>query len=69
MQGETVTQTEYVVRILVPRTTHEMYLRHSSQFTPTIRDAIHAAVRQAAQVVLRQYIESGELDDCFVVKS
>jgi hypothetical protein len=69
MQGDTVTQTEYVVRILVPRTTHEMHLRHSSQFTPAIRDAIHAAVRQAAQVALRQYIESGELDDCFVVRS
>lgn len=66
MQGETVTQTEYIVRMLVPRTTHEMYLR---QFTPAIRDAIHAAVKQAAQVALREYIESGQLDDCFVVKS
>lgn len=69
MQGETVTQTEYVVRVLVPRTTHEMYVRHCSQFTLAIRDAIYAAVRQAAHEALQKHIDSGELDDCFMVKS
>jgi hypothetical protein len=68
MKSETITQTEYLVRIIVPRTTHKMRVRHGRQFTPAIRDAFHAAIKRAARKALQEYIRAGRLDRCFRVE-
>jgi len=68
MKSETITHTEYLIRIVVPKTTREMRVRHSSQFTPAIRDALHAAIKRAARKALQEYIRAGRLDRCFRVE-
>jgi len=68
MKSETITHTEYAIRIVVPKTTHEMGVRHARQFTPAIRDAIEAAIKSAARKALREYIRAGRLDRCFRVE-
>jgi hypothetical protein len=65
MKGETITQTEYVVRIVTLKGTPETNLRLGRQFTPTINKAIAAAIQRAAAKALRRYIGFGKLDKCF----
>lgn len=68
MKSETITHTEYTIRIVAPKTTHEMRVRHARQFTPAIRDAIEAAIKSAARKSLREYFRTGKLDRCFRVE-
>ena len=68
MKSETITQTEYLVRIIVPWTTREMRVQHARQFTLAIRDAIQAAITSAARKALREYFRAGKLDRCFRVE-
>jgi hypothetical protein len=68
MKSETITQTEYAVRIVTPKGTPETNLRLGHQFTPTINKAIGTAIQQAAKKALRRYVSSGKLDKCFRVQ-
>ncbi len=68
MRGKTVTQTEYVVRIVTPKAAQETSLSLAHQFTPVINQAIQAAIKRAAAKALRRYIGSGRLGKCFRVQ-
>jgi hypothetical protein len=68
MKGETITQTEYLVRIVTPKGAPETNLRLARQFTPTIHKAIAAAIQRAAAKALRRYIGFGKLDKSFRVQ-
>jgi len=65
MKGETITQTEYVVRIVTPKSAPETNRRLGHEFTPTINRAIGRAIQKAAASALAHYIRSGRLDNSF----
>jgi hypothetical protein len=68
MSGKTVTQTEYVVRVVTAEARQETNLRLARQFTPAIREAIHEAIQRAEAKDLKGYIGSGRLNKSFRVQ-
>lgn len=67
MSNKRVTQTEYVVRVSVPKSTHAMYVKHCSQFSKSISYSIRKAILAAARKALREDIKAGRLDKAFKV--
>ena len=65
MPSERVTHTEYIVRISVPKTTHEDFILRSAEFSKPVHDEIRRAISVAAQRVLRNYIRAGKLHRTF----
>ena len=47
MPSERVTHTEYIVRISVPKTTHEDFILRSGEFSKPVHDEIRRAISVA----------------------
>lgn len=67
MRNRRVTQTEYIIRISAAKSTHEMFVKHCSQFSKSICDSLRDAISAAAREALSEHIKAGRLDKAFRV--
>ena len=65
MPSERVTHTEYIVRISVPKTTHEDFILRNAEFSKPVHDEIRRAISVAAQRALMNCIRAGKLHRTF----
>lgn len=67
MRAKTLTLIEYIVRITASAATHAASRRHSSQFSPAMRNRLLAAIRATARREIRAWIKARLLDRSFKV--
>ena len=62
-----VTQTEYVVRVSSPKSTHRKFVLHCKQFNNVVCESIQRTILAAGRKAIRELVRKGKLAEGFRV--